>query len=82
MIIYLKLPKNFIYFSNEVYGFEDYVICSDMSIKMEIQKFISVERKKQASKQANKHTVFQEYFKLYLIISRFLNWLIKISHIT
>lgn len=54
MIIYLKLPKNFIYFSNEVYGFEDYVICSDMSIKMEIQKFISVERKKQqASKQTS-----------------------------
>lgn len=53
MIIYLRLPKNFIYFSNEVYGFEEYVICSDMSIKVEIQKFISVERKKQASKQAH-----------------------------
>lgn len=54
MIIYLRLPKNFIYFSKEVCGFEDYVICGDMSIKMEIQNFISVERKKEASKQASK----------------------------
>lgn len=62
MIIYLRLPKNFISFNNEVCGFEDYVICGDMSIKMEIKKFISVERKKEGSKQANQHTVFQEYF--------------------
>lgn len=53
MIIYLRLPKNFASFSNEVYGFEDYVICSDKSIKMEIQKFISVERKKEGSKQTS-----------------------------
>lgn len=54
MIIYLRLPKNFISFSNEDYGFEDYVICSDMSIKMEIQRFISVARKKEGSKQESK----------------------------
>lgn len=54
MIIYLRLPKNFISFNNEVCGFESYVICSDMSTKMEIQRFISVERKKEGSKQESK----------------------------